>query len=46
MQELNLHLEKIGPTIQESLKEIKIDEIVREVLDSIEKAFPDFTKSE
>jgi SMC interacting uncharacterized protein involved in chromosome segregation len=43
MEELNKNLQKIGPSIQESLKEIRIDEIMREVFDSLEKAFPDTT---
>jgi len=46
MQELNLNLEKIGPAIQESIKEINIEEIMRDVLDSIEKAFQDSTRIE
>jgi len=46
MEELNKTLEKIGPAIQQSLKEINIDEIMRDVLDSIEKAFPDTTRKE
>lgn len=46
MEELNKNLQKIGPSIQESLKEVKIDEIMREVFDSLEKAFPDTTRQE
>jgi beta-lactamase regulating signal transducer with metallopeptidase domain len=37
MQELSVELQKIGPTIQESLKDLNIGEILKEVFDSLEK---------
>ncbi len=46
MEELNKNLQKIGPVIEETMKEIKLDEILREVFDSLEKAFPDTTRQE